>query len=295
MSTPEPRERTGDPRVLAAAATTVILWASAFIVIRGTASAFTPGPMALLRMLVGSLALGVIAARAGIRLPPRSSVPLLIAWGVAWFAGYNLALNAAERLIDAGAAATIVNIAPLLVVVLAGLLLGEGFPPGLVVGAPLSFLGVALIGLPSSSGHVGALGAGLAFVAAVLYAGATLVQKHLLRTVDATTLTWLGAVAGTVALLPWAGALLAELRTATPAAIAGVVYLGLFPTAVAFTTWAYVLVRSSAGRTSATTYVVPAVSILLAWVLLDERPTPLILLGAGLCLLGVHLTRTGRR
>lgn len=295
MSTPEVPHRTGDPRVLAAAATTVVLWASAFIVIRGTAASFTPGPMALLRMAIGSVALGIIAARAGVRLPPRSSVPLLVGWGVAWFAGYNLALNAAERMIDAGAAATIVNIAPLLVVVFAGLLLGEGFPRGLVVGAPLSFLGVALIGLPTASGHVGPLGAGLAFVAAVLYAGATLVQKHLLRTVDSTTLTWLGAVAGTVALLPWTDALVEELRTASPAAIGGVVYLGLFPTAVAFTTWAYVLVRSSAGRTSATTYVVPAVSILLAWALLGERPTPLMLLGAGLCLLGVHLTRTWRR
>ena len=41
-----------------------------------------------------------------------------------WFAGYTVALNAAERHLDAGTAAMLVNVAPILVAVVAGRLLG---------------------------------------------------------------------------------------------------------------------------------------------------------------------------
>lgn len=293
---PQPAQRgvNNDLKVLAAAAITVLFWASAFIGIRSAGPHYDPGAMALLRMLVGTLCLGIIAAQRGIRLPPRRSVPLLLAWGVGWFCFYNLALNTAERTIDAGTASIVVNTAPLMVVILAGLLLGEGFPRALIVGAPVSFLGVLLIGTHSPAGYVEPLGLLFAVAAAVLYAGCTLIQKRLLRTVDATTLTWLGAAAGTVALLPWAGRMVSDLGTAPLKATLAVLFLGVFSTAIAFTTWSYVLARTSAGRTSAITYVAPAITILLSWAILGEVPTPVMLLGGALCLFGVFLTRLSR-
>lgn len=291
---PDTQTRQG-PLVLIAALVTVLLWASAFIGIRGAGPHFDPGALALLRMAVGSLVLAIIAVRHGIRLPARRHWWLVAVWGVGWFCVYNLALNAAERTLDAGTAAMVVNLAPLMVVVFSGLFLREGFPKPLVVGAPIAFLGVVLIGMNSSSGD----GAGpditgllLALLAAVMYAGCTLLQKHLLSAgSDATTLTWLGALAGTVALLPWTGSLIGALQSAPLDSTLWVVYLGIFPTAIAFTTWAYVLQRSTAGQTSATTYVVPAIAILLSWAILGEVPTPLMFLGGALCLLGVLVTR----
>jgi drug/metabolite transporter (DMT)-like permease len=56
-----------------------------------------------------------------------------------------------------------------------------------------------------------------------------------------------------------------------------------------------VLQRSTAGQTSATTYVVPAIAILLSWLILGEVPTPLMFVGGALCLLGVLVTRLRRR
>ncbi|WP_223587399.1 DMT family transporter [Microbacterium sp. OVT16B] len=287
------------PLVLVAALVTVVLWASAFIGIRGAGPHFDPGALALLRMAVGAVALGLIALRRGIRPPSRRQIPLVVLWGVGWFCVYNLALNAAERTLDAGTAAMVVNLAPLMVVVFSGLFLREGFPRPLVIGAPIAFLGVVLIGMNTSSGDGFDLtGLLLALLAAVMYAGCTLLQKHLLSAgADATTLTWFGAVAGTVALLPWTGSLIGALQTAPLDATLWVVYLGIFPTAIAFTTWAYVLQRSTAGQTSATTYVVPAIAILMSWMILGEVPTPLMFLGGALCLLGVLVTRMtwGRR
>jgi drug/metabolite transporter (DMT)-like permease len=285
--------------VLIAAVVTVVLWASAFIGIRGAGPHFDPGALALLRMAVGTVALTAIALRRGIRLPARRHWLLVVVWGVGWFCVYNLALNAAEHTLDAGTAAMVVNLAPLMVVVFSGLFLREGFPKPLLIGAPIAFAGVVLIGLNSStkSGAIEIAGLLLALLAAVMYAGCTLLQKHLLSAgTDATTLTWLGAAVGTVALLPWTGSLVGALQTAPLDATLWVVYLGIFPTAIAFTTWAYVLQRSTAGQTSATTYVVPAIAILLSWLILGEVPTPLMFLGGALCLLGVLVTRLrGRR
>jgi len=281
--------------VLLAALVTVALWASAFIGIRGAGPHYAPGALALLRMAVGTVALTLIALRAGIRMPARRRLPLVAVWGVAWFCVYNLALNAAELTLDAGTAAMVVNLAPLMVVVFSGLFLREGFPAPLLIGAPIAFFGVVLIGMTSQTDGGGAdvTGLLLALLAAVMYAGCTLLQKHLLSGgVDSTTLTWLGAAAGTIALLPWSGDLVGALQTAPLDATLWVIYLGVFPTAIAFTTWAYVLQRSTAGQTSATTYVVPAIAILLSWIILGEVPTPLMLLGGALCLLGVLVTRS---
>lgn len=281
------------PLVLVAALVTVVLWASAFIGIRGAGPHFDPGALALLRMAVGTIALGLIALRRGIRPPARGQWWLVAVWGVGWFCVYNLALNAAERTLDAGTAAMVVNLAPLMVVVFSGLFLREGFPRPLVIGAPIAFLGVVLIGMNTSSdAGFDLTGLLLALLAAVMYAGCTLLQKHLLSAgADSTTLTWFGAIAGTVALLPWTGSLIGALQTAPLDATLWVVYLGIFPTAIAFTTWAYVLQRSTAGQTSATTYVVPAIAILMSWIILGEVPTPLMFLGGALCLLGVLVTR----
>lgn len=279
------------PLVLGAALVTVTLWASAFVVIRGVGPSFDPGALSLLRMIVGSLALTVIALRAGVRRPPRRIWWLLGVWGVGWFAVYNVALNAAETTIDAGTTAMIVNIAPLIVVALAGLFLGEGFPRRLVIGAPLSFVGVLVIGTAGAGTSLQLRGILLALLAAVVFAASTLVQKVLLRDSDSTTITWLAAVTGTIALLPWSGRLVEDLAAAPASATLSVVYLGVFPTAIAFTTWGYVLARSSAGTTSTTTYVVPALALLVGWALLGEVPTPAMLTGGVLCLVGVLVVR----
>jgi drug/metabolite transporter (DMT)-like permease len=287
---------------LAAAATTVVLWASAFVGVRAVGHDVSPGALALGRMLVGSLTLTVIvlvvrASRPGTAPPvPRGRLLGAIAlWGVAWFGLYNLALNAAERHLDAGTTALLVNAAPVVVAVLAGLLLGEGFPGRLLAGMAIAFCGVVLIATTTSAGGTDVAGVLVGVLAALVYAGAAVAQKPLLARVDPLTVTWIGAIAGTVALLPYLPTLLTELATAPAGTAAGIAYLGVFPTAVAFLTWGYALARTTAGRLAATTYVIPPIVVLLSWTLLGELPAPLALAGGLLCLAGVAVaTRRAR-
>jgi drug/metabolite transporter (DMT)-like permease len=287
---------------------TVVLWASAFIGIRAAGQDFSAGSLTLGRIVVGTLALTVMVAvvrrrRSGRvavdgRAPglPRGRLLVLVAaWGIAWFGGYNVTLNAAEQLIDAGTAALVVNIAPMLIAVLAGLLLGEGFPRRLMAGMGLAFVGVAVIAVSTSTGRFDTAGVVLALASAVLYAGAATLQKRLLPRVDALTMTWLGCLAGTVACLPFTPALVRELAAAPTSSVLAVVYLGIFPTAIAFSTWGYALARSSAGRTAAATYAAPPLVVLMSWLLLDEVPPGPALAGGALALAGVAIATVRRR
>ena len=113
---------------------TVTLWASAFVGIRAVIGDFAPGSLAVGRLAVGSLALGVLVAMRGFQTPARRDLLLIVASGLLWFAIYNLALNEAERNLDAGTAAMLVNTGPIFIALFAGLFLAEGFPSRLLIG-----------------------------------------------------------------------------------------------------------------------------------------------------------------
>jgi drug/metabolite transporter (DMT)-like permease len=104
--------------------------------------------------------------------------------------------------------------------------------------------------------------------------------------------TWLACTIGAISCLPFAPSLVTEAADARLSTIWWIVFLGAFPTALAFTTWAYALARTSAGRMGATTYLVPPLTIFLAWLFLDETPAPLAFAGGALCLLGVAISRS---
>lgn len=275
----------------AATVAVLLIWASAFVVIRVVGDSLSPGPMALGRLTVGSLALLALAVRVRRPLPRGKPLGLVMAYGVSWFAGYAVVLNAAERHLDAGTAALLVNFAPIIVAILAGLFMGEGFARPLVVGIVIAFTGVTLIAFGGSGGHSDGLGIVLGVLSALLFASAVLIQKIVLRSVDAISATWMGCVAGNVALLGYLPQAVHEMSRAPAGAIVGVVYLGLFPTAIAFTLWAYALTHTDAGRLASTTLVVPAITVLMSWAAVSEVPTALGLVGGATCLTGVAISR----
>ncbi len=279
--------------MLAAVTTTVLAWASAFVVIRWAGESFSPGPLALGRLAVGSAALGalLLARRRWVRPTPREWL-LLIVCGLGWFAVYNVTLNAAEQHLDAGTTAMLVNIGPILIALLAGVLLGEGFARWLMAGAVIAFCGTLLIGSATAgSGDADLLGVVFAVLAAVTYAVGVLAQKPVLGRLPALQVTWLACTVGMLACLPWTGSLLGELADAPPGQLVGLAYLGLVPTALAFVTWAYALARTDAGRLGVTTYLVPPLTIVAGWFLLGEAPVAVALVGGTICLVGVALSR----
>ena len=291
MRSPEHAER--ERRLaIAAALVTVSLWASAFVGIRAASQQLSPEALALGRLTIASIALGVLVLARREPWPSRRDLPAIAFVGIFWFALYNIALMEGERRVDAGTAAMLVNVGPILIPLLAGVVLGEGFPRRLLAGCAVAFVGAVVIGAATSK-HGFALSWGVTFclAAALFYAVAVVAQKPLLTRVSALQITWLASTVGALVCLPFAGVLLGQLPHVDGSVIGWMVYLALVPMALGFLTWGYALARTTAGRMGSTTYLVPPIAILLGWLLLGETPPALAVAGGALCLAGVYIAR----
>ncbi|MDQ3790450.1 MAG: DMT family transporter, partial [Actinomycetota bacterium] len=135
-----------DRRSLLAAAVTVFLWASAFVAIRSAGEHYSPGALALGRLLSGSVVLVVFLLVRGEGVPRRGAWPGIVISGLLWFGLYMVALNWGEQEVDAGTAAMVVNVGPVLIALLSGWLLKEGFTPRVLAGIAVSFAGAVVVG-----------------------------------------------------------------------------------------------------------------------------------------------------
>ena len=293
---PSPQETTGTTAPpawlpVAAGATTLVMWASAFVVIRHVAHDVSPGALGSGRLLVAALVVLPLVLRKGWVRPTRREWLLLALGGIGWFGVYNLALNAGERHVDAGTAAMIIQIGPVIVALLAVPLFGEVLHRWLVAGMLVGFSGVAVIARGSSSdADASLLGVLLVLVAAAMYAVGVLTQKVLLRRLPSVQVVFVSFLMGAAICLPFSGDLPGIVADGG-AELWWIVYLGVLPTALAFTTWAYALTHTDAGTLSLTTFLVPGIATVIAWLTIDEVPPSLSFVGGALAIVGVLMTR----
>jgi drug/metabolite transporter (DMT)-like permease len=277
---------------LAAVGCTLLFWASAFVAIRHLGDDFSAGALSLGRLLVGTACLGVMALSRGVPRPSRRDWVSIVVIGLLWFGLYNVALNQGERSVDAGTAAMLIQVAPVLIALLAAVFLGERFTLHLGIGLALAFGGVVLISVATSDhGGSDVIGVVLCLVSAVAYAISLILQKPLVGRLPAVHVTWLACTIGAVSCLPFAGDLVREAGEAPASSLWWLVYLGVFPTAIAFTTYAFALKHMSASNLGVTTYLVPPITIVLGVVFLSEAPPAMAYAGGVLALVGVGVAR----
>lgn len=282
-----------DARLLAAATAAVVFAASAFAAIEAGLASYSPGSLALLRMLVAAAALVPYVAFSGVRLPEAKDLPAIALMGFFAFSLFNWALSYGQITASAGAASLILASIPILTSLLAVAFLGERLDAWGWAGTAVGFSGVALITFGEEEGFGINAGALLLLLAAVSASVYFAFQKPYLRRYGSLPFTAYVIWAGMLLLLPFLPGLIEEVRAAPPRVTFAVVYLGV-STVVAYATAAYVFSRLPASRAVTLEYLLPPVAIVIAYLWLGELPAVLSVVGGVITLLGVALVNYRR-
>jgi drug/metabolite transporter (DMT)-like permease len=273
----------------AAVAVTIFSWASSFPLIRLALQELAPIPLAAARFAVAAAMVLAWLAWRRPSLPSRSDAVRFGLCGLFGIALYNIFLNSGQQTVSAGAAAFIVNVAPIFTAILALAFLRERFNLWGWGGTLVSFSGIAII----ASGQPGGLsfGAGSSFVfgAAVCTAIYFVIQKPLVAIYGALTCTALTLLAGAILLAPWLPQAMSALSAAQLKTIGAVIFLGIVPAAVGYATWTYALGQLGASRGSNFLYLIPPVATALAFIFTGEAPSVQTLIGGAVAITGVAI------
>lgn len=275
---------------------TVVLWATAFAVIKSAGTEYGAGELALLRFVTAGVTLSIGALFQGTRLPRGRHIAWFFVSGLLCVALYHPLLNYGEQVVSAGTAALLINTAPVWVAIFAIFLLGEKLSWRKSLGIATGFVGIVLLVI-GRSGTLSLQPESLLIVLAAMCAALYVItQKKYLADFGALDFTLWTVWAGVLLLLPWFGwATVQRVQHASFHATLEVVYLGIFPAAIAYMTFAYVTIRMSAATALSIMYLVPAMAMVMAWPYLGEVPTLLGLTGGALAIAGVIIVNSAKK
>lgn len=283
-----------DVTTIAAVLVTIIAWASSFPAIRAGLTAFGPGELGAVRFGIAAVPAAIFLVVTRPRLPGWSEAWRFVYGGIVFVALYTTLLNFGEVTVSAGAASFIINVAPIMVALMATLTLGERFSRLAWLGTFVSFAGIGLIALGEGEGLRIDQGALLILGAAVCTASTAVVQKPLFRNHKPLTVSAWNMVIGAIALSPLLPAGIGQAASAGFEAFVSAIYLGIVPSFIAYGSWAVALSRLPASRASNFLYCVPPTATLMGFVWLGEVPGIAGIVGGLMALGGVVLVNLKR-
>ena len=257
--------------------------------------AYEPGHLALLRFLLASAFMAVVAVFRGISLPKIRDLPLLFALGFFAVSLHHVALNFGQQSVSAGASSVLAQSTPLFSTLLARFVFKDRVSAWRWGCVFLGLIGVVIVvagdhGLGSIDAH-----GLLILLAAVSWSFYFALQKHYSRRYDGLTLVCYTVWFGTLLLLVYLPGLVTQVITAPVEVQLAVIGLGIFPSALAYLAWAYVLTHVDLSRATMTLYLIPPTAMAIASFALGERPTLMIVAGALVVLVSVLALNLERR
>jgi drug/metabolite transporter (DMT)-like permease len=279
----------------------MVVWAANFIVVKDVVAILPPVGFTFLRYGLAAIALvGILRWSEGeIRLPRPETLRILVLGGLG-FGLYQILWTVGLVSIPAGDSALLIAATPVFTAVIAVAIGTDTLDPAKAVGVGLSFLGVVIVigagvGIELSGSPIGFA---LTLAAALCWATYTAFGARVLRRRSPLVLTTWATIGGTLVLAPIGigqlvapGAFGPTQMAALPQIVFAVAFSGLLAAAIA-----NVVVFNGVrllGPTRITTIqaLVPAMAVVLAYVFLGEPIRLAQVVGGGIILLGVALTR----
>lgn len=280
----------------AVAATTVVLWASAFPFIKIGVRSFGPVELAALRFGIASiLAVGWLTWTRP-KLPSlRDSAQFFLCAAIG-IALYNILLNTGQTSVSPGAASFIVNTVPVMTALLAMAFLGERWSMWSWIGTGVSICGIVVIALGQPGGLKFGAGSILIVAAAGCQAVFFILQRPLVSKYGPLACACNVVLFGTVCLSPWLPGAMRQAFDVPLESFLAVVYLGVFPAAMGYAAWAIAQAHFGASRAANFLYLVPPTTLGLSFTLTSEVPALQTVIGGCAAIAGVVLVNTlGKR
>jgi drug/metabolite transporter (DMT)-like permease len=286
-------KRYGIGAILAISAT-ILIWSTTFAGLVVALKHFSPGHLLFLRWSLAALLFAGYGVTTRMRLPKRADVPVFLVAGLLGFGIYQSLLVFGQQGVSASMAGFLINMNPVFTTLIA-VALGRDSANGFTwLGLGACMGGLVLMG--SAHGGFGQIGwsAGLVVLAALSFAGYTVISKPLFSRYSALEVTTYCVIAGTLPLLVFAPGSMAAVASASPAQLATVLFLALFPGSIAYLLWSRSVAAFPPGVASRFLYLVPVIGVPIAWLWVGEAPQALTLIGGAITLAGVALATVKR-
>ena len=264
------------------------LWSSAFIGIRVALVDFSPGALALLRMLITSIALFIYYCfdnNVGRHLTKKDFMWCFFI-GAA-LAYYFAGLNYGEKTVAPALASFVVSTEPIMISLIAALFLKEKLTIFNYVGLIVSFMGVLVI-FNSDHKAMSHFDWGIIIILLATFSCTFYVvfQKPLLeRLTSKQILPWY-IWSATLVLSPFSNQLIHNLQHTSLHSLVVVLYLGICPTLIALSIWTYAVSKVPVNQAVSGLYAIPFIAILLEWLILNTTINIEAFLGGCVALFG---------
>jgi drug/metabolite transporter (DMT)-like permease len=273
--------------------TVYIVWGSTYLAIRVTVETLPPLLTAGVRFVVaGGIMYAWLAARRGrasLRITRREALSTAAIGGGLLLGGNGLVVLA-ERDVSSSLAALVIASVPLWVVLLRTVT-GDRASKGTLLGVALGFFGVALLVLPEGNGDGQLFGVFLLIAAAAIWATSSFMSRRVSLPKDPFTSTafqmlfgGLWCAAGGLA-MGEAGNI--DVESFSLASILALVYLIGAGSLAAFTAYVWLLQNAPISKVATYAYVNPVIALVLGWLILSEKISATMLVGAAIIVASV--------
>jgi len=266
-----------------------VIWGASFLFIAEGLRAIGPNGLTFVRILVGFATLALLPAAR--KLLARSDWGGVVLLGVLWLAFPLSMFPFAEQRVSSALTGMLNGANPLFTAIVAAVLARRAPSRGVAAGLAVGLTGAVLVAWPTiHEGRSSLEGVLLILAALVSYGFALNLARPLQQRHGALPVIW-RAQAVALALTAPLGLpdLVAARWTAGP--LLALLALGALGTGIAYVLLAVAAGRFGATRASASTFLIPAVALVLGVVVRGERVALLSVLGGGVCVAGAWLIR----